>query len=321
MFRSRMNRTTGFVYFALSVTLGGGALAATSFDGSRAFPRVAYDDGHKVLVAGGETGRPVIRVARHSSATSGGAWSADGRGVAYVSSGKVYVAEPGSGERPREVDIGSGRSASSVAFAPFRGRAILAFVDRAGSPSGDALCWLDVTGGKHRAASCRSLAGWRLEGVAWSPRGTEILAPASDDDRFGLLRLSTPIPFSSDAAQWADSRGLVTRNRAGRGVRAVAYGPDAKRLAVVSNLDTRAYRVALVKPKDLKRDLKSADYLSVRGCDVAWRPDGTELAVIEAGDGCRDRVGRLIRVRTADPRKRHTIASTARHPSWEPIRP
>jgi hypothetical protein len=270
-------------------------------------------------VAGGETGRPVIGVARHSSATSSGAWSADSKRVAYVSSGRVFVAKPGSGARPREVDIGSGRSASFVAFAPIRRRTILAFVDRGGSRNGDALCWLDITGDKDTAPSCGALPGWRLAGIVWSPRGTEILVPASGDDGFGLLRASTARSFSPASRDWSVGRTLVTRTRKGRGVRAVAYGPDAKRLAVVSNLDTRAYRVALVKPKELNRNLKSADYLSVRGCDVAWRPDGAELAVIQAGGGCRHRVGRLIRVRTADPWKRRTIASSARHPSWEPI--
>jgi beta-lactam-binding protein with PASTA domain len=280
---------------------------------SAGFPRVAYDDGHKVLVAGGIAGTPVIGVARHSSVTSSGAWSADGRQVAYVSSGSVFVARPGSGERPREVDIGDGRRASVVSFAPFRRRMILAFVDR-----GHAVCWLDITGGKDGNASCRSVPGGRLEGITWSPRGTEMLAPASGKQGAGLLRLSTPVPFSSDAEQWS-ARVLVTPNPDGRRVRAVAFAPDAKLLAVVANIGTHGYRVALVKPRDLKRDLDEADYLPVAGCDVAWRSDGAELAVVQAGAGCREPVGRLIRVRTHDPRERQTIAPVARHPSWQPI--
>jgi beta-lactam-binding protein with PASTA domain len=281
---------------------------------SAGFPRIAYDDGAAVLAVGGAEGRPTVGIASGASTTTGGAWSPDGRRVAFVSSGRLFVAKPGAGGRPGRVGIGSGRAATQAAFAPFRRRAILAFADHGGS-GGDAMCWLDVTAGGR--PSCKRLPGWQLDGIAWSPDGRELLAPASGGGRFGLLRLATRVPFSTDRHEWTGGDALVTPNRPGHGVLAAAFSPDGKRLALVSNLDGDDFRVALAKPDDLT--LAKAKPLPVEGCDVAWRSDGGELAVVQSGARCADRVGPIVRLRPADPRSLQTVVLLGEHPSWQPV--
>jgi hypothetical protein len=61
------------------------------------------------------------------------------------------------------------------------------------------------------------------------------------------------------------------------------------------------------------------EFLPLPGCDVAWRPDGKELALVQAGSRCVERVGPIVRVRPADPRTIQTVVLMGQHPAWQPI--
>ena len=285
---------------------------------SAGFPRLAYDSGRTVYVADGGDGRPATGVARHASLTPTGAWSGDGDRVAYVTAGRLYVARPRPAARPRRVALGHGRYASQAAFAPLSRRDVLVFADRGGAAGGgDALCWLVVGASRTSAPSCHALRGWRVTGLAWRPDGRELLVPVTGAGGFGVLRLATPVPFASDAHQWRGGDEVATPRRGSRGVRAAAFSPTGRRIALVTNLETSDFRVALVARDDLA--LEDPTVLPVPGCQVAWRPDGAELAVVQAGRSCAESVGGVVRVRPGDPRLLRTIVALGRSPSWQPV--
>jgi hypothetical protein len=101
-------------------------------------------------------------------------------------------------------------------------------------------------------------------------------------------------------------------------VRAAAYSPHGSEIALVLGSAERGFRVAITASRDLR--LRHADVLPLAGCAVAWRPDGHELAVLQAGDSC-DRVdGAIVRVNPDDPRQLSTVVLRGTAPSWQPVR-
>ena len=57
----------------------------------------------------------------------------------------------------------------------------------------------------------------------------------------------------------------------------------------------------------------------MRGCEVAWRPDGRELAVVQSDDECGRPVGQIVRVDPKRPRETVTVSSGGRHPGYQPL--
>lgn len=320
---------TGLVVALQSVSLAilaGSVPAGVGTRAAAAAQQLVFDNGKRPVVVDGADGRPAIPVSSKGSVTSTGAWSADGKRVAYIASGAVYLKQPGTKTPAVRVKIGD-RTAVHVAFAPLQKRTILAFAWRRQASDRDAICWLDVTAGPTRRPRCRALAGWRIDGIVWRPNGKEMLLPAEEAvspeeqaGRFGLLRLKSSSAFSTDAATWSAGRKLATSYEQGHGVRAAAYSPNGKKLALASNLVSDDFRISVGSPGDLSPE--APDYLPVQGCDVAWRPDGKELAVVQSGAGCATpRIGPIVRVRPTDPRTLHTIVSRGQHPSWQPPGP
>jgi beta-lactam-binding protein with PASTA domain len=285
---------------------------------SAGFPRLAYDNGRGAQVVGGVAGRPILGVARNGFVATGGAWTPDGVRVAYATRGRLFLAKPGSAARPRRIAVPSGRTVVHPAFARLERRSILAFVDR-NDAGGDEVCWTDLTRRRATRPSCRELPGWTVDGLSWHPDGTELLAAASGGGEFGMLRLTSKSAFSSDARQWKAATKLATPADGDRGVLAAAFSPvDGDRLAVVTNLETGDFRLALAAADELA-ELEDPEFLPLSGCDVAWRPDGKELAVVQSGSLCDTRIGPIVRVRPADPRTVQTIVLMGQHPAWQPI--
>ena len=73
----------------------------------------------------------------------------------------------------------------------------------------------------------------------------------------------------------------------------------------------------LTTPDDLA--LENAKVLPLQGCDVEWRPDGKELAVVQSDNGCRNIRSRIVRVAPANPRELTTVVLRGRDPAWQPI--
>ena len=153
------------------------------------------------------------------------------------------------------------------------------------------------------------------------PDGRTLFAAARPtngaDWRFGLLRLKSDTRFSTRAGDWRGGGSLRTPAQPRRGVAAVAVDPSGERLALVSSHATSRFQIVLTTPDDLA--LENAKVLPLQGCDVEWRPDGKELAVVQSDNGCRNIRSRIVRVAPASPRELTTVVLRGRDPAWQPI--
>jgi beta-lactam-binding protein with PASTA domain len=290
---------------------------------SAGFPALAYDTATAGRVVDGHDGWPLFAAKSNASFTTGGSWAADGRRYAYVHGGALYRRAHRT-EKPNAPPALVARArppVTHVAFAPWpESPGLLAFVRR--KPRMDVLCWTDL--GQKDSPSCKALPGWSVTGLSWHGGAGKMLLSVEDTrdaDEFGLLRLSGT-PGSHEAADWSLGTRLVASGPAGRGVRAAAFAPEGDRVAVISNLDDDFFRVAIVTGDDLVPDDSDveSDYLPVTGCAAAWRPDGLELAVVQAALSCTPQsLGAIVRVRPAEPRSLETVALLGRHPAWQPM--
>lgn len=289
---------------------------------SAGFPRLLYDNGRNALIADGRDGGGKVRVGTGGGAVaSGGGWSPDGRLVAYTRGKKLYVEPPGSkGKGGDRLAVGSGRTPMHPTFAP-KGGTVLAFVDRSSAKQGDAVCWTERLPNRWSRPSCRRFPTWQIDGITWEPlEGRTILLSAMrQGSEFGLLRIGSDTPFSAKASRWSKGGvNIVTPKDPGGGVRSAVYSPDGERLAFVSNLDTPDFRVGITAAGDVKlEDSRTLQW--VPGCDVAWRSDSAELAVVQSGATCTRRIGRIVRVKPKQQQTVVTLVLSGQHPSWEPL--
>jgi hypothetical protein len=285
---------------------------------SAGFPRLAYEGGAELVTADGAVGRAVAAVLPRKTVATKPSWTPDGGAVVARYEGGLVIASTRGPGQPARLELsraGDNLDEPSVAEG---GR--LAFVSH--DPElGDRVCFSRLSGREASRPSCRRLAGWRLGELTWMPNGRALLAAARPIDgadwRFGLLRLRTSAPFSTRAGDWRGGRSLRTPAQPRRGVAAVAVDPAGRRLAVVTSHATSRFQVAIAAPDDLA--LERARVLPLQGCDVEWRPDGAELAVVQSDNGCTSTRSRIVRVAPGRPRALQTVVLRGRDPAWQPI--
>jgi beta-lactam-binding protein with PASTA domain len=287
---------------------------------SAGFPRLAYDIGTTVFTAAGTTGG-AAKVSSHAVRQSAPSWIPGGRAVVVRSDGRLVMAQTQEPHNPVSLALGrAGDDLDQPAVAGNAARTVLAFVSHR-PDNGDLLCFSRLSAGTAGRPSCRRLAGWRLGEITWTSHGRRLLVAATQIDsadwRFGLLRLTTDRPFSTNAHEWHGGRSLATPAWPGHGVATAAADPSGRRLAVVTNTPTGRFQIAITTPGDLA--LKHAKVLPVQGCDVAWRPDGAELAIVQSDNKCREPVGRIVRVSPAHARTLTTVVLRGRDPAWQPV--
>lgn len=306
---------------------------------SAGFPQIAYDNGVDANVRDGFTGKTLHAISRGASVASRGAWTADGKQVAYARhrDDELFLVSPGSKD-PGKFVWTHERPVFHPTFAPLLKRKVLVFATRevpdtsaepaeaAEKPAGKAeVCWMDLTDSPPKGPKCLRVTGRAtgINGFAWSPRGTVLLVAVETRDGPGLLRLASRSAFASDPRQWTGRRRLATHiGRAGHGVRAASFSPDGEKVAVVSNLNSSGrFKVSVVKKKKLQRKTKTfKGGTGPLGCDVDWRPDGLELLVVRADPRCAKEKGRIVRLTS----KGLAVAGKPprglfRHPSYQPI--
>jgi hypothetical protein len=60
--------------------------------------------------------------------------------------------------------------------------------------------------------------------------------------------------------------------------------------------------------------------LPVRACQLAWRSDGQELAVMQPDGLCSPTAtGTVVGIDLSNPRTPTTLATQAAHPQWQPV--
>jgi hypothetical protein len=98
-------------------------------------------------------------------------------------------------------------------------------------------------------------------------------------------------------------------------VLAAAFSPGGSKVAAISNLDGDRFEVVL---GDDETSLGDAESTGTKGCDVAWRGDGQELAAVQSDDGCDQPLGKVVRFAVGSPKETKTVASKGRNPAYRP---
>ena len=288
---------------------------------SAGFPRLAYDTGPDLVTADGAAGLAVAAVLPRVTSDTTPSWTPDGHAVVARSRGGLVVASTRRPARPARLALSdAGDDLDEPSVAEGRRGTVLAFVSH--EPElGDRVCFSRLSGRAASRPSCRRLAGWRLGELTWMPNGRTLLAAAEHLDaadwRFGLLRLRTSTAFATRAGAWRGGRRFVTPTQPRHGVAAVAVDPSGRRLALVTSHRLGRFQVAIAAPGDLS--LRHARVLPLQGCDVEWRPDGAELAVVQSDNACRQPRGHIVRVVPDRPLDLRTVALGGQDPAWQPV--
>jgi hypothetical protein len=279
-------------------------------------PRLAYDSGDVLRVFDPRAGRTIKEASPPSGKAVEPSWSPDGRRLLYRVGRRLLLVSARLADRGRVLYDGTTKYASAT-FAPAPADGVLALVRRTGD-DGD-LCFARI-GDRALAPRCIADDRWDLgRQISWRPGGRELLVFGvlrGEPGHFGLLRYRSSKPFSTNPHRWRGE--LVTDTSVpGRGAISAAYSPSGSQVAVVANFGLRRFQVSLTAP-DALHDF-DAPALPVRGCEVAWRPDGRELAVVQSDDQCGRPVGQIVRVDPARPRETITVSSGGRHASYQPL--
>jgi beta-lactam-binding protein with PASTA domain len=283
-------------------------------------PRLAYDDGHAIHVIDPTTGKPAGSVPAGVGPSVEASWSPDGTHLVESSGGRLVLVQPNA---PATAPFAltppmPGVEDLNPAFAPTTKALIIAFVRR--GPGGARLCFATI-GRFALNADCTAAPGWDLGGeVDWSPDGSTILVLGTRNRgaNFGLLAFTSNVPFSTHAADWGHGTLQTNASVPGQGVFAGEFSPDGKRMALVSNLGSSDFHLYIV-PAGTFSPLP-AQQLPVRACQVSWRSDGQELAVMQPDGLCAPTAtGTVVGVDLSNPRTPTTLATQAAHPQWQPV--
>jgi hypothetical protein len=178
-------------------------------------------------------------------------------------------------------------------------------------------------------ASCLRDAKLDVSRPAWSPRGdliTLVAGPAvrgTTAEPVELELLQTTHPYSPNASSWK-SLGLATSklhgSRATDAVWSAAFRPDGKRLAISANWGADFFHLFLV-PVSGSHLGKAVSVSRIESCELAWRPDGLELALVQRDATCTQ-FGTIVRVEVAHPGRRSVLTKLgAANPAWDPAPP
>jgi beta-lactam-binding protein with PASTA domain len=283
-------------------------------------PHLSYDDGHAIHVIDPTTGKPAGRLIAGVGPDVEASWSPDGTHLVVSEAGRLVLERPNApGAAPHALTPPTpGVEDRNPAFAPTPKALIVAFIQR--SAGGAKLC-LATIGPFALNADCTAAPGWDLGGqVNWSPDGSTILVLGTRNHgaNFGLLAFTSNVPFSTHAADWGHGTLQTDASVAGQGVFAGAFSPDGKRMALVSNLGSSDFHLYVV-PTGMFSPTP-AQMLPVRACQVAWRGDGQELAVMQPDGLCGPTAtGTVVGIDLANPRTPTTLATQAAHPQWQPV--
>ncbi len=203
---------------------------------------------------------------------------------------------------------------------------MVAFVSNRGSrPDDYDLCFarLDRSQQVPRCIADRDV---NVSRPAWSPDGRSLLVTASDGTQTELLLHTSVVPSSGSPADWTP-QGLVTDGMHGERrsdqVLSSAFSPDGSRLAFSANWRSATFTLWTVPVANGVIGAEAEQQPFVAACELAWRPDGAELAVTQRNRTCDER-GRIVRVDPAAPNAQTLLSrldAASGNPVWAPPAP
>ncbi|MFP5363476.1 MAG: PASTA domain-containing protein [Thermoleophilia bacterium] len=285
---------------------------AVSVRASAGLPPLAVQTGTRVVVLDPLAAKQIGRLPPGGGTALEPSYLPDGDEVVYRSGLRILVAGTARNASARTLYAGPDELRYPVAASDGVTLAVL----RREEDDGD-LCF-GRADGLELGHLCLPDDGWDLHGrPSWRKDGKAVVVPARRGDDPGVVALrvySAGRAFAVDPLLW---RGRTTAaGRAGKGVIAAAFSPSGKRLAAVSNLDADGYRVVLTDADDVA--LAQAQPTETAACDLAWRPDGLELAVVQSDAACAEPVGKVVRFPVSAPTKIATVLAKGRNPVYRP---
>ena len=241
----------------------------------------------RVLVLKPVGGKELFRMPGAAAEPS---YSADGERVFYRAGSRIVSGNVGKSVKPRTLYSGSD-DLTRPTIAP--NNATIAVLRRE-EGDGD-LCFGDV-----RVAELGHLClpddGWDLDGrISWRKDGKVLLVPGrlqSNPAMFGIRVYRARRAFALDPLLWSGSTATPT-GTAGKGVLSAAFSPGGTRVAAISNLDSDKFEVVFA-PATISCSA-DATPTGTAACDVTWRPDGQELAAVQADANCSQPFGKIVR--------------------------
>jgi hypothetical protein len=146
---------------------------------------------------------------------------------------------------------------------------------------------------------------------------------ASQDTQTELELLTSTVPSSGNPSDWVD-QGLVTdgmhKDRKTDQVLSSAFSPDGTSVAFSANWNSNTFTLWLVPVANGVLGTQAQQQPFIAACELAWRPDGGELAITQRNSTCDER-GRIVRVSPASPNDQTLISrldDASGNPVWAP---
>jgi Tol biopolymer transport system component len=289
---------------------------------SNGSPQLAFDNGTQVSVIDPATDKVSAQIPPGVGQQIEPAWSPNGQHLVYEQGGQLVIVEPAVKNSPPTVITHppQGMSDRNPSFAPTEKAIVVAYIQGAGN-NPHQLCFVTVLKFS-QPSTCVNAPGFALGGqISWSPDGSTILVlgtRGTNGANFGLLSFSSSVPSSGNAKNWEGPTLETNASVPSQGIFAGAFSPDGKKLALVAGSNANGFNLYIVKSTDFSPTPQ--DELPVTACEVSWRSDSKELAVMQANGLCGPQAtGKIVAVDLANPRQPTLLAPLGAHPAWQPV--
>jgi beta-lactam-binding protein with PASTA domain len=296
----------------------GAHVALIISDGS---PWLAFDNSTSISVIDPTTRKVSAQLPPGVGSQIEPSWSLNGQHLVYSQNGQLVMVEPGvKGSVPAILtQPPAGTVDRNPAFAPTNNAIVVAYVQRTGNAAHQ-LCFVSKT--KFSLSNtCTTAPGWDLGNqISWSPDGQTILVFGSRNggSNFGLLSFSSSVPFSGQASNWGKPTLETNDQTANQGIFAGAFSPDGKKMALVAGSIANGFNLFIVKPGDFSPTQQ--DGLPVTACQISWRSDSKELAVMQPNGPCAPAAtGKIVGVDLSNPNNLSTLVPLGAHPAYQPV--
>jgi len=286
-------------------------------------PQVVFTNGKDILRINGATNAKFPPVAKTSAVEKDPTWTADGQHVAYTADKQPMLIDITKKDAEPSPLTNDGKQYENLAWAPTVDTNVLAMNDVNDDTADRDLCFAHIQG-NNTAVSCKPEPGFAVtRAIHWASDGRSILANGvKQPGVFGIVRWKLKAgakPFSADEGDWSAGKFVTDMKTEGKGVLDAAVSDDGKRLALVSNIGSSAYRLVLTEAGDFK--MKKAIKTTQRACKVSWRGDGKALLLTQGDANCGEDVSALVRVDASDTRNERRLSATGDDGSFQPLTP